>query len=491
MKKSLILISLAILCASCSDFLNIRPEGTTTALSLDHSKAENIFKPVSAAYAELRSYGSHSFPYIGCLEVTSDDADKGSTPEDGASMKQLDEFRYDGANELITEQWSAWYNIVSAANNAVSQMALFDEELTKEEDKAVARQCVGDAKFIRAYAYFRLLTMFGNIPIIDRVMSSEELASQKQAAPEKVWEFIESDLTDAINLLPDSWGKAHLGRVTKYSAMALKAKVHLYQKEWNEAAQLCDAIIASGRYHLLPDFRAVFSIDGENSAESLFEIQSSDLGKASGDAAFNTYAYVQGPRNNTPSNMQGWGFCTPSESLIKFFTDRGETVRAATTFLYSGSTTPEGDYISKDCPNPVYNGKVYTPSSYNDWSNNGYGYDYNIRIIRYSEVLLMFAESVARGASGSFASGYTAQMALDEVRTRAGLASVEPTVDNILDERRAELAMEEDRFMDLIRTGKAAEVLGPRGFVEGKHNLFPIPATQLQLNENLNQNPKY
>jgi len=68
---------------------------------------------------------------------------------------------------------------------------------------------------------------------------------------------------------------------------------------------------------------------------------------------------------------------------------------------------------------------------------------------------------------------------------------VEPTVDNILDERRAELAMEEDRFMDLIRTGKAAEVLGPRGFVEGKHNLFPIPATQLQLNENLNQNPKY
>ena len=491
MKKSFILISLAILCASCSDFLNIRPEGTTTALSLDHTKAENIFKPVSAAYAEIRSYGTHSFPYIGCLEITSDNADKGSTPEDGASMKQLDEFKYDGANELITEQWSAWYNVVSAANNAVSQMAMFEEELTKDEDKATAHQCIGDAKFIRAYAYFRLLTMFGNIPIIDKVMSSEELASQAQAAPAKVWEFIESDLTDAIGLLPESWNKTYLGRATKYSAMALKAKAHLYQGEWSEAAQLCDGIIASGRYHLLSDFRSVFSMEGENSAESLFEIQSSDLGKASGDAAYNTYAYVQGPRNNTPSNMQGWGFCVPSDALIKFFEDRGETVRAATTFLYSGSTTPEGDYISKDCPNPVYNGKVYTPSSYNDWSNNGYGYDYNIRIIRYSEVLLMFAEAVARGGTGTFASGYTAQTALDEVRARVGLAPVEPTVDNILDERRAELALEEDRFMDLIRTGKAAEVLGPLGFVEGKHNLFPIPATQLQLNANLNQNPKY
>ncbi|MBO4475291.1 MAG: RagB/SusD family nutrient uptake outer membrane protein [Bacteroidales bacterium] len=492
MKKAFAFLFAAVFCASCSNFLDIRPEGTTTAISLDHTKAENIFKPVSAAYAEIRSYSSHSFPYIGCLEITSDNADKGSTPEDGASTKQLDEFKYDAANELVTAQWTGWYNIVSAANNAIEQMKLFQEELNKDEDKAVAAQCVGDAKFIRAYAYFRLVTMFGNIPIIDRMMSSEELASQPQAAPEKVWELIESDLDVAISLLPDKWSKTYLGRATKYSAMALKAKAHLYQGEWNEAAKQCDAIIASGLYHLLPNFRDVFSIDQENGPESLFEIQSSDLGKASGDEAFNTYAYVQGPRNNTPSNMQGWGFCTPSESLIKFFEQRGETVRAATTFLYSGSTTPEGDKISSDCPNPIYNGKVYTPSSYNDWSNNGYGYDYNIRIIRYSDVLLMFAEAMARGASAAeLKSGYTAQSALDEVRARVQLAPVEATVESILDERRAELALEEDRFMDLIRTGKAAEVLGPLGFVEGKHNLFPIPSTQLQLNPNLQQNPKY
>ncbi|MBP5636145.1 MAG: RagB/SusD family nutrient uptake outer membrane protein [Bacteroidales bacterium] len=493
MKRALIIaFAAALLCVSCSEFLNIRPEGTTTALSLDHSKAENVFKPVSAAYAELRSYGSHSFPYIGCLEITSDNADKGSTPEDGASMKQLDEFKYDAANELIVAQWEAYYNIVSAANNALAQMDLFIEELQSEDAKDLARQGIGDAKFIRAYAYFRLVTMFGNIPLVDGIKSSEELASLKQEKPSVIWNFIEEDLTDAISRLPESWPSTYRGRATKYSAMALKAKAHLYQGEYDDVAKLCDEIIASGKFDLLPDFRSVFSIEQENGVESLFEIQSSDLGKSSGTEAFNTYAYVQGPRNNTPSNMQGWGFCVPSDALIQFLTDRNDAARAAATFLYSGTTTPEGDAISADCPNPVYNGKVYTPSSYNDWGNNGYGYDYNIRIIRYSDVLLMYAEALARNASSvGLKSGYSASDALNEVRNRAGMTDIAATVDNVLDERRAEFALEEDRFIDLVRTGKAAEVLGPLGYVEGKHNLFPIPSKQLQLNSNLTQNPNY
>lgn len=187
--------------------------------------------------------------------------------------------------------------------------------------------------------------------------------------------------------------------------------------------------------------------------------------------------------------MQGWGFCVPSEALIQFL---GHDPRAFTICLYSGTTTPEGDVISADCPNPVYNGKVYTPSSYNDWGDNGYGYDYNIRIIRYSDVLLMYAEALARGASTSgLKSGYTAATALNRVRARVGMPSTTVTIDNILNERRAEFALEEDRFLDLVRTGKAAEVLGPLGYVEGKHNLFPIPSKQLQLNSNLKQNPNY
>ena len=335
------------------------------------------------------------------------------------------------------------------------------------------------------------MRIFGNVPVIDKVMTADELAQVKQSAPADVYDFIEQDLTAAIAVLPESYAKAYAGRVTKFTAHALKAKVHLYQGEYDLVAQHAGQVMASGRYGLLSDFREVFSIDGENSRESLFEIQCSDLGQSSGDAPFFEYAYHQGPRNNRPANMQGWGFCTPSSDLIGFYEARSEKVRPATTLLYAGSTTPEGDYISSDCTNPVYNGKVYTPSMYNEWSYNGYGFDHNVRIIRYADVLLMYAEAVARGAAEYAEAGHSAQSAFDWVRDRAGLESVALSVEAVLDERRAELAMEEDRFFDLVRTGKAAEVLGSLGFTAGKHEVFPIPAQQMQLNLNLVQNPKY
>jgi hypothetical protein len=274
--------------------------------------------------------------------------------------------------------------------------------------------------------------------------------------------------------------------------MGIKAKVHLYRNEWDSVASLTDRIMATGKYALLSNFKDVFSMDGENSRESLFEIQSSTLGKTSGDAPYLEYAFYQGPRGNSPSNMQGWGFCTPSDDLIQFFAKRGETVRAATTFLYRGTMTPEGDSIKTSCSNPVYNGKVYTPSKYNNWSYNGYGFDYNPRILRYSDILLMFAEAKLQGASSGNTSGYSALTAINEVRERVKLAPLAAaTLQDLRDERRAELALEEDRFFDLVRTGQAATVLKKNGYADGKNNVFPIPASQMQLNHNLVQNPGY
>lgn len=491
MKKIILIITSVLLLSACEDFLNIRPEGTTTSTGLDYTKAENIFKPVSAAYASMRTYGSHDMPYIAAFEITSDNADKGSTPEDGPEILEMDKFSYDPVNSLVNGLWVGYYDMVSAANNAIFQMAQFYEAQQNADNKRYVLECEGEAKFIRAYAYFNLVRVFGKVPVIDKVLSADELADAKQSSSEQVYDFIEKDLEEAISVLPESYPKSFSGRITKYTANALKAKVHLYQAEYDSVAVNAGKVMASGRYGLLSDFREVFSVDGENSRESLFEIQCSDLGQSSGDAPFFEYAYHQGPRNNKPANMQGWGFCTPSEDLIAFYEARGEKVRPATTLLYSGSTTPEGDYISDQCTNPVYNGKVYTPSAYNEWSYNGYGFDCNVRILRYSDVLLMYAEAVARGASEYAEAGHSGQSALDWVRSRAGLAPVALTVDNVIDERRAELAMEEDRFFDLVRTGKAEEVLGKSGFKAGKNEVFPIPAQQLQLNLNLVQNPRY
>jgi len=490
--KAISVVLAVVLLASCEDFLNMRPEGTIPSTGLDYSKSENIFLPVSAAYANLRNYSAHVFPYIGAFEITSDNADKGSSPEDNPPMKEMDDLDYDKTNGLINSLWVGYFDIVSGANHAIGQMPLFVEALNLASDDLYALQCQGEAKTIRAYAYFNLTRLYGRVPIIDQTLTAEQLAAVPQSTTAELYEFIEKDLKEAIDVLPASYTREWAGRITKYTAMAIKAKVHLYQEEWDSVASLTDRIISSGKFGLLVNFREVFSIDGENSRESLFEIQSSTLRKTTGDQTYLEYAFVQGPRGNTPSGMQGWGFCTPSQNLIDFYTGRSETVRPATTLLYRGTVTPEGDSIKVACSNPVYNGKVYTPSIYNLWNYNGYGFDYNIRIIRYSDILLMYAEALTRGATVTTHSGLSADDAVNLVRFRAGLTDLSGvTLEQIWDERRAELALEEDRFLDLIRTGQAGTALASKGFTANKHELFPIPAAQMALNTNLTQNNGY
>jgi len=494
MKKLFILLVITgvMVVASCDDFLEIRQEGTLPTTGIDYSKSENIFLSVSASYAKLRNYGAHVFPYIGAFEIASDNADKGSSPEDNPTMLELDNLTYEADNGLINDLWNAYYDIVSGANYSIHQMPLFEETLLDASDKLYAHQCQGEVKAIRAYAYFNLTRLYGRVPLIDTLLTADQLAAVSQSNTSQLYDFIEKDLKEAVEVLPESYTNDWAGRINKYTAMALKAKVHMYQAEWDSVASLTDKIITSGRYGLLTDFREVFSIDGENSRESLFELQSSTLGNTTGNQTFIEYAYVQGPRGNTPSNMQGWGFCTPSQNLIDFYTARGEVIRPATTLLYRGTKTPEGDSIKTICTNPVYNGKVYTPAGYNNWNFNGYGFDHNVRILRYADILLMYAEAKVNGATAVTTSGMTADDAVNLVRERAGLLPLAGvTLQQIWDERRAELAMEEDRFFDLIRTGQAAAALSSKGFVTGRHEVYPIPSAQMQLNPTLTQNNGY
>lgn len=471
-----------LFCLSSCDFLDIRTEATLPSTGIDYSKAENMFMPVSAAYAQMRS--GHGFNYLCLAEIPSDDADKGSDPSDSATAIEMDGYKFTPNNGLINSVWVEFYNMVSAANNAIEQMPRFAAEQSTEENILLSHQYSCEAKVIRAYSYFQLTRLFGEVPLVDRTMSAEELGNNPARSLDELYDFIYKDLDDAIDSLPESYGKQWGCRYTKWTAVGLKAKAALYRKDWNEAAKQADALISSRKFKLMDDFRYVFSVDGEGCAESIMEIESSDMGMSSGSAPYLDYAYVQGPRNNKPSNMQGWGFNVPNDNLISFLKGRGDEIRYATTILASGSTTPEGDYILETCPNPYYNGKVYTPSAYNDWSYNGYGFDHNIRVIRYSDILLIYAEALVNGAPAGTC-GLSADDALNMVRSRAGLEPASATIDTILDERRAEFAMEENRLFDLKRTGRAAGTI--KGFVSPKHDYYPVPANQLQLNSALNQ----
>lgn len=490
MKAKYILVIFVLAAAvSCQDFLNIRTEATMPSTGTDYTKAENIFLPVSAAYASMRLGEGEAQNYVAVLGVPSDDDDKGSAADDGPTVKEFDNFTYGPDNSHIGYIWSIFYNIVSAANYAVESMAEFEKAVTSDDALKQVKECRAESRLIRAYAYFNLVRLFGSVPLIDRSMDSGALASMEVSSVADLYKFIYDDLDAGIADLPESYVDMP-GRYTKYTAMALKAKVALYNKDWNEAAKQADAIIASGKFSLMPKFRDAFSIEHENGPESLMEIQSSDMGQVSGAMPICYYGFIQGPRNGDEP-LQGWGYKVPSQALIDFFDSRHDDIRKATTLLPRGGTTPEGDTISDKCANPYYNGKVYVPSRYSTRSYNAYALDHNMRIIRYAEVLLIFAEAMANGVSITATSGYTADMALNEVRARAGLQATTATLDNIYDERRAELALEENRFFDLVRWGKAAEVLGPLGFTAGKNEVFPIPATQRQLNSKLPQNPGY
>lgn len=456
---------------------------------LDYAKTDNVFMPVSAAYASMRLSEGWAQNYVGVMEIVSDDADKGSTEADGPTVGQLDNFTYGPDNNNIEAMWNYFYNISSAANYAIESMDKFDEGITSESGLAMVKECRGEAKVIRAYAYFNLVRLFGTVPVIERTMTAGELASMPASKADDVYKFVYKDLDDAISVLPESFSD-YKGRYNKYTAMALKAKVALYRKDWKEAARLTDLVIASGKYSLMSRFKDAFNVENEGGNESVMEIESSDLGQTTGGMPLCYYGFIQGPRGNREP-LQGWGYKVPSQKLVDFFDSRGDAVRKSVTLLVRGTKTPEGDEISENCVNPYYNGKVYVPSRYNTRSFNAYALDHNMRIIRYADVLLMFAEAMAQGAGISPVSGYTAEQALNEVRSRAGLSATSATLDNIYDERRAELALEENRFFDLVRWGKAAEVLGPLGFKAGKNELFPIPSAQRQLNGNLPATPGY
>lgn len=489
MKKIYIVICLiaSLALVSCKDFLDIRTEATIPSSGIDYSKPENVFLPVSAAYASMRLSEGRAQNYVGVMEIVSDDADKGSSPDDGPTVLELDRFTYGPGNGHIEQMWNYYYDIASAANYAIESMDLYKAALTSDDGLLKVEQCRGEAKIIRAYAYFNLVRLFGAVPKIDRTMTAEELASMKVSTTEELYDFIYQDLQDAIEVLPNSFTD-YKNRYNKFTAMALKAKVALYRKDWNEAAAMADVVINSGRYSLIKHFRDAFSVEFEGGVESLMEIESSSLLQTSDPLPVCYYGFIQGPRGNSEP-FQGWGYKVPSDALIAFFDSRGDDIRKAVTLLPRGEN--KDDEISSSCTNPYYNGKVYTPREYNSRSYNAYGLEHNMRIIRYADVLLMFAEAMVSGATITPTSGYTADAALNEVRTRAGLAATSATLEAIQDERRAELALEENRFFDLVRWGKAAEVLGPLGFKTGKNELFPIPAAQRELNPNLPATPGY
>ncbi|RNI31625.1 RagB/SusD family nutrient uptake outer membrane protein [Rufibacter latericius] len=464
---------------SCNDsFLDVPPEGKAVETQFFQTPAHAV-EAVNSVYGNLREWNNIAFAHMALTTVTSDDADKGSVEGDADFMNLYDQFTFTSTEGQLNGYWVGQYQGINLANRVLDNVPGISM------DENLKTRMLAETKFLRAYHYFNLVRAFGGVPIVSKVPETPEELNPARASREEVYAFIEQDLNDAIAVLPVSYPASDKGRATKGAALSLLAKVNLYQSQWQEVLTLTEQVMGLG-YSLTPDFYQIFRISGENNNESIFEIQAQSL-PGNCDAANSQWAEVQSPR----LPQIGWGFFTPSEDLVNAF-EPGDERREA-TILFRGETTPEGDLISPDAPNPRYNQKAYVPFSVTRVC--GYGKDQNIRILRYAEVLLMHAEAANElGQTGK------AESSLNMVRQRAGLDPVAFTTKEdmrmrIWHERRVELALENgERFYDLVRQGRAEQVLRALGknFTTGKNEVFPIPQTQITLSGGrLEQNPGY
>lgn len=280
------------------------------------------------------------------------------------------------------------------ANSAIEALEGYAQHCTTEAQQKANRAYIGEVKFMRAYAYFRLIQAFGTCTILRDNNQSDLRRSTTEAVYKYALEDLQYGMDNMPRIRPNQ--SEHKGAVTAFTAATLAAKIYLNQGNYQKVEELTDDIIAHGNFHLYPDYYQLWKIPGKLCDESIFECQCTDFGNGSGDMIdADQWFVLQGP-SNSGSNISGWGAIGILKSFRDWAYGRGETVRATTSFLMADSTTPSGDYI-KPQDNPAktdcWNGKVYTPSNQLTPGRTKYGSNNNIRVLRYADVLLMNAEA--------------------------------------------------------------------------------------------------
>jgi starch-binding outer membrane protein, SusD/RagB family len=488
LNKVLLLGVMTVLVAapSCKkSFLDVPPQGQQPSEQFWRNE-DDATKAVNAMYGNLREWKQVAFAAIAIESVGSDDTEKGSDPNDATFLNKFDNFTATSTEGQILDFWTGQFQEINLANQVLDNVPGISMDATLKD------RYLAEAKFLRAYAYFRLVRAFGDVPLRLHVPKDAAEFNIPRTPKAQVWAAIEQDLTDAAAVLPTTYPVKDAGHATKGAALALHAKVAMYQKKWADVLSYTNQVMSSGLYSLLPNYEQVFRIANENSRESVFEIQAHFV-QGNCDLSSSQYSQVQGVRG---INRGGWGFNVPTTDLANSYETNDP--RKDATIIFKGETTPEGDFIDPaKAANPMYNQKSYVP--FTDPTNQACneGSEQNIRVLRYAEVLLMNAEAANETGNQTLA-----KQSLNAVRARArgGNNAILPDITTtdqatlrtaIWEERHHELAMEFDRYFDLIRQGRAMQVLGPKGWTE-KYTVWPIPQNEIDLSAGvLTQNPGF
>jgi hypothetical protein len=447
---------------------------------------------VNAIYANMQTRGLYARHMFFMMDNMG--ADNIETGHLEADKVQYLKFTFDASHGSIFAYWNSCYRGINKANYVIGNaetIDLIDESAMSAADKDRVQ---GEAKFMRAFYYFLLVTRFGDIPLISEIPATGDGVPKSPAS--EIYGLIESDLTDAAALLPAK-GDIDNGRATKGAAYALLGKAHLYQEDWPAAITALENVTG---YSLEDNYYNNFMEETEHGPESIFEVEfDPNLGySAVWNSTVDGLGSVEATFRAQEYGFLNWNNVEPTPDLRAEF-EAGDT-RFGDSFYVAGDKFNNGE---STVGAPGFEFLVSTQTAgwkkYQNYYkqatelNNVSGI--NFKVIRYSDVLLMLAEAENNISAGSTAAiGY-----INQVRARAGLGATTAVTgpqifDAIVHERRVEFAGEQSRFPDLVRWGLAGSVLSAEGFVTGKHEVFPIPRQEIEANSALttdDQNPGY
>lgn len=493
MKTLKIIASFTILLVSigCSDFLEREPLDEITTSNF-YTTAEEADLAAKSMYTAIQAVNWRGKSWM-LEEIPSDNSTPGGNDPD---FSPIDDFTTNADNPVVLEYWTEHYRLVTLAN----QILKFVEPIVMPEDQKT--KILGEAHFLRAYSYFDLVRIYGDVPIIREVPTIDSDLNVFRDPVEDVYDFIIDDLNMAIASLPDTREPSSAGRATADGARALLAKVYLTTEEFSSSIELSKEIIASGRYRLMPSFdQNWLRNESDDNDESIWQIQYVGCGPINTGNALQAFFAPWGQA--ITGNTDGWGSQIPTGPSVD---NPGTTIRDAYSSedlrRYHTLMLPGDFYPMINAPN---GGFTYPNSGASRSQSNikkyviGAGPDVcfmstpqNQHVIRYADVLLSLVEASTR-ANGDISVSPDVIEAYNLVRERAGLETVEVvTTEMVFEERRLEFAFENHRWFDLLRSGNVKEVMQLHGKQFNDHNvLFPIPSAEISININLSQNPGY
>lgn len=480
---------------ACEKNLDKQAENVLLTETTDYTQSENMIQPLIGTYARFQQTEWENLPLIA---VRGDDVNAGGLG-DQQDFAETDKYNYNKDYWMYNSFWLNYFGNILTANSAMEQIALYQEYAP---NKGLGDQYIAEAKVLKGFWLFQLSRVWG--PLV--VPPSSDPAALYQtpiSSKDEIMQMISGWMDEAIPALPAVRPNERTdipGGITRFTALAIKALANLELKNYSAVAEATGEIINSNKFSLESDFYELFKIQGKLNNENILEMQYSDLAQATGDNYAYLFAFF-GPQGWTPAVAgagDGWGFWEPSQKYIKFMLDRGETVRLETSVLFTdagiaaiqadpeysnlpswiSNTTRSGDRINDYARALFASGKHYLPSDQLTPGRTEYGTNKNLPVIRYAEILLMYAEALTNGATGNAG---TADAAVNLVRDRAGLNSISGvTLEQVLDEKYAELAMEwGQRFYDMVRYQKYNE-LSYEGRVFDESKIFlPYPQTQV------------